>query len=329
MDVQFTENTLNKTVYTPVFTTPSTPEKLKGYLGHLSRQHVVLAHIMNEISPLQCGPLAEGSDAEDPERKARVDALRKRVREAYIHASGDVADGKWAHLVRLLKMPSIKGRARWIGSTMEAKLAVSSTGWINAESEAEWFEWERRWKEEEYLKRKVESWQQKVDPLSVEPGDDESDSTKVDRTRHSSKGKAKAIGPSKVTANRTDGVDKESALSKPSFNTPVTKTAATLGFPVVKRPNLATAAKPKPSHAVPTNAAPSDSRSFPVVRHNLAERLEPRDVPEAASSPIDEPQRRSIADISEQVNFRPPFVLPPRNLTYGSIISPSYHHHFK
>ena len=310
MDVHLQENALNKTVYTPVFHTPSTPENLKGYLGRLSRQHVVLAHIMKDIPPSQCGLLADGNEPEDPVRKARVDALCKRVQEAYKHAKGDVADGKWVHLVRLLQLPSIKGRSRWIGSTMEAKQTVSNHGWINAQSEAEWFEWERKWKEEVHLKQKVESWQQKVDLLPIESGNtDESDSTKVNRTRDSNKGKTKRVGASKVATNRTDGLDNEPAISKSSTNAPTTKTAATLGFPVMKRSSLATVAKPKPTHSVTKNARRSDAQSFSIVRHNVAERLEPREALEDGSSPADGPPRRSIADISEHVSWRP-FILP-------------------
>jgi hypothetical protein len=319
MAAQRSENVLNKTVYTPVFNTPSTPEKLKGYLGHLSREHVVLAHIMTKIPPSICGPLAEGNEVEDLERKARIDALCKRVQEAYKHAKGDAADGKWGHLVRLLRMPSIKGRARWIGSTIEAKHAVSNDGWINAGTEAEWFEWERKWKEEERLKQKVESWQQKVDPLSIEPlatnsPSDESYETRVNRTHGSSKGKAKAVGPTNAVTDETDGLEIEPAISKSIVNAPAPKAVAALGFPVVKRSSLATMGKPKPAQDVRKNAGPSNTKSLPVVRNNAAEqRLEPGEAPEGSSSSVDRPPRRGIADISEQVSIISRFILRRRN----------------
>jgi hypothetical protein len=304
MAVQFSGKVLKKTGYTPVFSTPSTPEILKGYLGYLSGEHVVLAHAMSEIPP---SLLFEGDEVEDLERKTRVDALRKRVQEAYKYANGDTADGKWSFLVQLLRMPGIKGRARWIGSTIETKQAVSNDGWINAETEGEWFEWERRWKEEELLKRKVESWQQKVDPLSIDTNSpsDELDGTKVDRTRVSSKGKTKAGGP---VEGVTDGLEIESAISKSSVKAPAPKAAASLGFPVVKRSSFATVGKPKPARDVSKNVGSSDSQSSPMVHNNgVEQRLEPREALDSSSSPADRPPRRGIADVSEQVSLiRPP-----------------------
>lgn len=319
MAAQHSENVLNKTVYTPVFNTPSTPEKLKGYLGHLSREHVVLAHIMTKIPPSTCEPLAEGNEVEDLERKARIDTLCKRVQEAYKYAKGDAADGKWGHLVRLLRMPGIKGRARWIGSTIDAKQAVSNEGWINARTEGEWFEWERKWKEEERLKQKVESWQQKVDPLSIEPPatnspSDESYETKVNRTHGSSKGKAKALGPTNAVNDETDGLAIEPAITKSIVKAPAPKATTALGFPVVKRSSLATMGKPKPAQNVRKNAGPSNSKSLPVVHNNAAERrLGLEEAPESSSSPIDPPPPRGIADISEQVSIMSLFILRRRN----------------
>jgi hypothetical protein len=222
-----------KTVYTPVFDTPHTPATLKGYLGNLSKEHVILAHTMTKMPPSLCGSLAE---EEDPERKARVEALCKRVQEAYKHANGDPADGKWGLLAQILRMPGVKGRARWIGSTIEAKKAVSNHGWINAQSESEWCEWERGWRQEEHSRAKVESWKQKMPFEHVANSSlDGSDGTS-------------AIQPaSKVKA--ADVADRSGLLgaqkSDPSVRAP--KAVAALGFPVVKRSSLATMGKPSAS----------------------------------------------------------------------------------
>ncbi|KAF8228971.1 hypothetical protein L208DRAFT_1459984 [Tricholoma matsutake] len=298
MDVQFSGKALSKTVYTPVFNTPSTPQILKGYLGNLFKEHVVLAH------PSLYEPLAEINEAEDSESKTRVDSLRKRVQEAYKYANGDIADGKWGLLVRLLRMPSIRGRARWLGSTIEAEKAVSSQGWINARSEGEWFEWERKWKEEQQLKKKVKSWQQRVNLVSIEHVDadlpsEESDGTKVNR---SSKGKAKATGPTNAVTERSNVFEIESTSL--SVNASASKAAAKLGFPVVKRSSLATMGKPKPTRDITKNSGLSNSQSSPIVHNNnVAEQRS--DPPEISSSPIFRPPRRGIADISEE-SFLPP-----------------------
>lgn len=320
MDVQFSGKALSKTVYTPVFNTPSTPQILKGYLGNLFKEHVVLAH------PSLYEPLAEINEAEDSESKTRVDSLRKRVQEAYKYANGDIADGKWGLLVRLLRMPSIRGRARWLGSTIEAEKAVSSQGWINARSEGEWFEWERKWKEEQQLKKKVKSWQQRVNLVSIEHVDadlpsEESDGTKVNR---SSKGKAKATGPTNAVTERSNVFEIESTSL--SVNASASKAAAKLGFPVVKRSSLATMGKPKPTRDITKNSGLSNSQSSPIVHNNnVAEQRS--DPPEISSSPIFRPPRRGIADISEEVRVKPSFVLQCRKLMYESIPSPFSHLH--
>ena len=291
----------SKTAYTPVFNTPSTPESLKGYLGNLSRDHLILAHAMSEIPESICRSLSEDNEVETPESRARVDALRKRVEQAYQYAKGDTADGKWSLLVQLLRMPSIKGRARWIGTTTEAKLAVSNQGWINAQSETEWFEWEHMWKDEESLKQKVQIWQQKVDTLPIEldihSQVDELNGHRVSKTSESQEKMAVGTGALSDVA----GIF-ETEPARP--NTNVAAKPATLGFPVIKRSSLATVGKPKPSHDVmnSSGSGPINPNPSPVLRNGSSQQISKlREVAGASSSPVEGPPLQSIADISEQV----------------------------
>jgi hypothetical protein len=298
MTSQLCTNISTKTVYTPVFNTPHTPETLKGYLGNLSKEHVVLAHTMTKMPPSLCESLAEEDEVEDLERKARVEALCKRVQEAYEHANGDPADGKWGLLAQLLRMPSVKGRARWIGSTVEGRNAVSNNGWINARSEGEWFEWEHGWRQEEHSREKVESWQQKMPIEHVANESDESDETRANRPTSSRASEAKAAD---VVADR-NGVAIRPGAPKPDASVRAPKAVATLRFPVVKRSSLATMGKPRPARDAARNFEPSSSSI--VHRNGVEQRAEQREAPENLSNPVDRPQQRGIADISEQVSDR-------------------------
>lgn len=299
---------VSKTVYTPVFYKTPQPSASASsthstdipatYLDSLSRKHIALAQIVKEIP---------GED-EDPESNERVELLRKRVVEAFELANGDPADGKWALIVKLLRLGTTRGRSRWLGSSREGQTIASSTGWINANTESEWLEWERKWKEEDQLKRKVESWKQKVDshlpPPSVISISDDSEGTKVEFSLV--KGKAKA----------TDSVDHAVAPKKASIKATGTLLNASgrdprdppaLGFTVMKRSSQTLAGKPKHTAKPPNNdnvAGPSKLKPTPLPRATDSD-ARMKVIPEMdSSSPIEKPQKRDITNISETVSSR-------------------------
>ncbi|KAF8889807.1 hypothetical protein BD779DRAFT_1469556 [Infundibulicybe gibba] len=101
----------------------------------------------------------------------RALALRKQVQEAFDNAGGEPADGNWGSVARLLRLGVTRGRYRWVGARRDASGLESSIGWINAQNETEWFEWEKRKQDEERVKQKVESWKKAVDVEAEPPSD--------------------------------------------------------------------------------------------------------------------------------------------------------------
>ncbi|KAF5387167.1 hypothetical protein D9615_002096 [Tricholomella constricta] len=286
-----------KTLYTPVFYATSqssgsgsTPRTgIPGaYLDSLSRKHVALSQLVEEVPSSRCGSPNGGEDsAAHSASKARVDALQRRVQEAYKYANGDPADGKWGMVVQLLRLPTAR-RTRWLGSTTEGEPAESSIGWINARSEKEWEEWEGKFKQELLLKQKVQSWKQKVDEhLSVEFAPIVSISQDL----------AEADRPTeKKQSTKLEAAKVQRATTLQSVSSRESRNPSALGFPVVKRPSLTVIGKAKP---------PGKSRSNDAIAGPSKQITRNSEPLVGASSPLAEPPRRSIYDISE-TSFLPP-----------------------
>jgi len=320
-----------KTLYTPVFYSPehslsssiSTPmtfsakptsKTYSAYLDYLSRTHVALAQIVKEVPPSRHGsPMTEGEEEDvyvDVDSEARVEALRERVRDGFEVAGGEPADGKWGLLVQLLRTGCTRGRYRWMRTRADGEAAKSGSGWVLANTEAEWFELERRMEEEERVTRKVESWKRKVDidvGLAVDVNADgpkalsvseDSDGTKVDDG--SGKGKAKrstVVGPGLVQL-------KAQPATKTNAHDPMDPSP--LGFAVVKRSSAnvgnKASGKYKPTNDVANDPSKPKSNSDPKSR--------PSDVSDenveviAHENMSEHPIRvleKEIADISETV----------------------------
>ncbi|GLB35667.1 hypothetical protein LshimejAT787_0212320 [Lyophyllum shimeji] len=289
-----------KTLYTPVFyatsqssgsgSTPPT-EVPEAYLERLSRKHIALAQIVQEVPSSRFGSPVEGTDdSEYTAYRARVDALQRRVKEAFKYADGDPADGKWSSVVQLLKLNTTR-RRRWLETTTAGRRAESSSGWINALSEREWEEWEEKWKQEMHVKQKVQSWQEKVEQdLAAEP-------TPV-VSKPQDPGDRRAIsGKKQSTLSEVVKVKRTTTLQNAS--TPPT----TLGFPVVKRSNRNLVGKPKFSgKQLPDEAVAGPSSIVP--ESNMGAVRDPAP-PIDSSSARSEPRGQIIEDISE-TSFLPP-----------------------
>lgn len=260
----------SKTLYTPIFyATPSsslsssaTKPFPKAYLERMSKRHVALATKVQEVPSSR--PVSPCSEEQST---ARVQALRQRVQEAFKYANGDPADGKWSAVVQLLRL-NVTRRRRWLDTTTEGKMAESSSGWINAETEEEWEEWEAKWAQEDRVKKKVQNWQRDIEVAPVESAPIVSISQQKEIQRASTE---------------------QNILAKEK------RTMTSLSFPVVKRSSLNVVGKPKgyskasASHAA---TAPSSFGSKPLSHV-------PDETPLNSSSPK---QPRPIQDLSESVS---------------------------
>ena len=277
------------TPYTPVFyTTPrssvsateSRTDVLDKYLDCLSRKHIALAQIVQEMPSSRCGsPIGEEDQYEDLGSKARVDALVQRVRQAFQNANGEPADGKWAIILQLLQLTSTKGRSRWVGTTLEGKKAESSIGWVNADTEEEWTEWETTWNNARLLQQKVESWQQKVefDPAAAGESPEFSDLPQEHQTQTQKEpAQVRRVETAPVVAVREQ---KSSALN----------------FPVVKRSSLTTIGKP--AKATPVSKLPA----IPSPRLGSDAQSSSPNILTASSSAPGKVLPQEIADVSETV----------------------------
>ncbi|KAJ7494616.1 hypothetical protein B0H11DRAFT_2276812 [Mycena galericulata] len=145
------KNAASKTLYTArFFEAPSSSDSTRpssskpqpsAYLNRLSETHIALNH-MEEV-PDSRSNTPEQADLD------RVEALRAEVAKAFNDAKGNPASGKWGILANLLQTGTSKGKYRYINTRTDvAPPEPGPDGWILAETEEEWFAWERRRKAE-------------------------------------------------------------------------------------------------------------------------------------------------------------------------------------
>jgi hypothetical protein len=148
---------------------PSSKPQPSAYLEGLFQTHVALNQ-MSEIPD-------SSAEKVDPER---VEALRKQVVDAF-NAAKNPASGKWGLLANLLQTGTAKGKYKYVGTTADAlPPEPGPDGWLLADTEEEWLEWEEKRKEErrlagieeqkrrnadQKLKDKIETWKRSVDPI--------------------------------------------------------------------------------------------------------------------------------------------------------------------
>jgi len=261
----------------PLYSTPTFTigplGKYAAYIKQLSKKYEALAKVMHDEPPSP--PRIGFSESDHEDQEHRIYALRERVKEAWVNADGNPADGKWAFLSKILQMGSTSGRrGRWIGARPDVKtpeqLEGNSLGWLNAKSEGEWKEWERKFNQERRVKEKVESWKRRVD---VEPGIEEeivddsvdgdaprssavvrnalvsytSDDTTNTKVASDANNRKKALQEnSRVTVKATAAPSKPVVKASSSSVDPL-KDTAPFGFGVVKRPSQQSVVNGKPS----------------------------------------------------------------------------------
>ncbi|TFK20093.1 hypothetical protein FA15DRAFT_143164 [Coprinopsis marcescibilis] len=111
-------------------------------------------------------------------RNPRIRRLRNKIYAALEDCNFDTSNGKWSVLSALVRTGVIAGGTRWVGAradgvapSVPALLGLedskeatkgSPLGWCNAETEEEWFKWEKRFDEEMTFRKRVEQWKQGI-----------------------------------------------------------------------------------------------------------------------------------------------------------------------
>lgn len=236
--------TSQKSMYTPVFYTPSQTNAIAGSstegkssmkgkgkerekvtipnlssanlkrLEALSKRHIALNQVSVEVpdsrSNSEVSVEEESGKGNLPEddlvkqdleggieakvaRNARIRHLRTQIAAARKASGFNPAHGKWELVTRLVRLGVTSGGRRWVGARADLppvdiigkgelnknKSGGAALGWCNAETEEEWFEWERRFEHEMALKRRVAEWSKGVQPVApgggVEEEEEDSD----------------------------------------------------------------------------------------------------------------------------------------------------------
>lgn len=381
----------SKSIYTPKFYTPPSslattsrgvdntfqPVPPTVYLSNLSKMHIAMAHIVTEVPP---SPVASSAhlerfqdssenlaiDGEQTRSTAnpRVDTLRKRVEEAYEDANGDPADGRWAMVSRLLKMPVTRGRYKHLLARADGQPPPApEKGWLHTSNEEHWVSWEARRVTEHTLRKKVEGWRGLVDvgDEEVEPKQQE---VSVARTRETSRNKSNtfsAATPAKVGPNVSTSVQSKAAKGKEkseALPTPASKAKTKakttniqvehpnptpLGFAVVKKSSISIATKPK---SKPPSPRPKPAQRLPLPSQpDPPPQQSPRSRPPTLKGTV-EPEEHAgetlASAIPKQISQLAEFVsrpfLAPCGLHYeiddmsaysfAFFFSPSSHHRF-
>lgn len=121
------------------------------YLKRLTREHLARAS-MEEVESSDIG-------SQNSESMTRVAQLTEKVRRAFSEANGNPADGRWIFISELLRLHSTGRGKRWIGTNMGARAPeVPKHLCIIPKTSDEWHDIERKRKEEEDVKSKVQRW---------------------------------------------------------------------------------------------------------------------------------------------------------------------------
>ena len=232
-------------------------KRAEAYLVDLAKRREELARNVSEIPP---SPPHPSQDEDEAMREERINSLRRRVDEAWTNADGNPADGKWVFLTHLLRMGVTSGRGgRWLGARADLKVPEPIEGWVNAETEAEWNEWEKKDRAERAVKEKVENWKRNVEP----PAPPRSTApivnapvTKPPPSKASDRTETTTKVPSVLEEAKGSQAKAKVSVVKATSN-PL-KDAAPFGFSVVKKP---TQVKGKPTGSGKQKAVDSDTGS--------------------------------------------------------------------
>ncbi|KAJ7741400.1 hypothetical protein DFH07DRAFT_964955 [Mycena maculata] len=315
-----------KTLYTARFyETPSSSESTRlsssrpqpsAYLDSLSKTHVALNH-MEEV------PDSRPATPDEADNE-RLEVFRAKVTQAIEDTRGNPASGKWGILADLLQTSMSKGKYRYMNMRTDVPPPKTPPGgWILAETEEEWFAWEKKRardkkreeeelvkrqedkkreeeelakrqenqervaeakrKEEELLKEKVETWKRSVN-ADTHIGDDASHSPEPAGK------KASSSRPSKLKSVPSDGpkpLSKSTIASRPPKSN--ARSIAELDEPFLPPSfpaGLETSTPPTTNRKKPSpiELVPSSSPlSSPTKKHPAVSTPSPKDVPNSSS----------------------------------------------
>ncbi|PPQ91933.1 hypothetical protein CVT25_000976 [Psilocybe cyanescens] len=204
-----------------------------SYMERLAKKHEALARMVRE-EPRFLPHADQNSDGTASDE--RVTVLRELVREALVKADGNPADGKYIFLTQLLRLKSTSGlNGRWSGVRTDLsppeELKGPGLGWINAKTETEWKEWERKYEAERRVKDKVENWKKTVEAPS----------------KDSSLQESLQDAPALKGHSRTTAAVPGSKVSSVSVAVDPLKSSTPFGFSVVKRTQKTAVGKPSGS----------------------------------------------------------------------------------
>ncbi|KAL4075221.1 hypothetical protein V8B97DRAFT_1945110 [Scleroderma yunnanense] len=229
-------------LYTPVFpgqnSINSAISDTKNYADLLRDVHLFLA--------TQGDILAPPSRPSSPNFEERVATLRENVRQAFVEAKGEPANGMWTQLTEQLKMGCVRGNADPAFVTDDQAIAEQAVEWILPETEQEWFEWEAK-REASRLKKPSKSMQhgdiiqpaadrlEHTTSISAAPEQGVSPSTILRAKEKVKKWQATIVSDSTPDLERSQASSRVSGLIVKGKSPALPKGSSSLNFPVVKR----------------------------------------------------------------------------------------------
>jgi len=223
-----------------------------------------------------------------PESQKRVAQLTQRLKQAYSEARGNPANGRWSFISDLLRLSTTRGGRRWMGvNTAVETPEIPDHLCIVPKTSEEWYELERKWKEEEEVKSKVQRWiiTAEFEPLTPE--------ATVVREPVEDEGLPSIESSEKVSGEPTRKLTTQTTLKGFSTLTdPTLGGGSKLGFSVVKRSNAITSGKPPGPPQSQPPFSPSPANSFvPKPSHRAGGIRQERN-----QSPLEEQDQIPVAD---------------------------------
>lgn len=138
---------------------------LATYVGDIARKR---AAMVSEIVEVPASP----PHGDNEPNEDRIAQYKQRVKEIYSITNGNPSDGQWAVMSRVLRLSVTSGKHQhWTGTRTDLKAPEEhkELKWINADSEQEWAQWEKR----ASMVDKVKTWNRQVEVSTtvVEPVD--------------------------------------------------------------------------------------------------------------------------------------------------------------
>ncbi|KIM52413.1 hypothetical protein SCLCIDRAFT_1163411 [Scleroderma citrinum Foug A] len=278
-------------LYTPVFPgqhdNNTSIRDTKDYVDLLRNVHLFLS--------TQGDMLAPPSRPSSPNFEERVFQLRENVREAFLDAKGEPANGMWTQLTEQLKMQCMRGGAGSASTTDDQVAVEQDVEWILPETEQEWFEWQAKREQEKCLKKKAISMQQDYDTVPLAADQPEHTSSIATRQMAVPEQGTSNVSPSTILRAKEKVKKWQAAINPNSTSTPhfqysqsrtskervsgagvkgkalaFAKGSSSLNFPVVKR--AASTAHdnkgkgPPVGHSTSNNrVAVGDSTASPII----------------------------------------------------------------